>query len=159
MNTTRFTILGALAASLLLLTVPACDDKKADDKAEAKAKTKTEPKTEPKDEGAQEKDGEDKLEAKAEDAKPEVAEGGAEAAGEAPVGVPVCDEYLAKYAACINEHGPQDSRKQMNELLAKSAQRFKAQSAGPEKDSLEQACKAMLDAAKKTTKGWGCTYE
>ncbi len=161
MTASRFTIFGALAATLLM--VPACDDKKADAKSEAKTEDKAKP--EGKDDA---KTGDQKAEDKAavdggnadpEAAKPAEIEGGAEAAADTAIGVPVCDEYLAKYAACINEHGPEDSRKQLNELIAKSAQRFKTQSEGPEKDSLEQACKAMLDAAKKTTKDWGCTYE
>jgi len=156
MTATRFTFLGALAASLLM--VPACDDKKADTKTQDKAQAKPDGKDTPaEDKTAQDKPKAD--EAKPVDAKPDEAAGGAEAASDAPIGVAVCDEYLSKYAACINEHGPEDSRKQMNELLAKSALRFKTQSAGPERDSLEQACKAMLDAAKKTTKDWGCSYE
>lgn len=157
MNATRFTILGALAASLLM--VPACDDKKADDKTDAKAKK------DPKDDKADDKKAEGKEDAKA-DAKPEeakaaeaAAEGGAEAAAEAGIGVAVCDEYIAKYGACIKEHAPEAMRTQMTDALAKSAERFKTQSAGPEKDSLEQACTAALDAVKKTSKGWGCTYE
>lgn len=157
MNATRFTILGALAASLLM--VPACDDKKADGKTDAKAKT------DPKDDKADDKKAEDKddakAEAKPEDAKPAeaAAEGGAEAAAEASIGVAVCDEYITKYGACIKEHAPEAMRTQMTDALAKSAERFKTQSAGPEKDSLEQACTAALDAVKKTSKGWGCTYE
>ncbi len=43
--------------------------------------------------------------------------------------------------------------------LAKTVERYKTQSEGPEKDSLEQACTAALNAVKKTSKGWGCTYE
>ncbi len=89
----------------------------------------------------------------------EDAEDGAEAAADAEIGVPVCDEYIEKYGACIKEHAPENAREAMAEALAKSAERFSMQSAGPEKDSLGQACKAMLDAAKKTTKDWGCTYE
>ncbi len=71
----------------------------------------------------------------------------------------VCDEYLTKYGACIKEHAPEAMRTQMTEALAKNAERYKLQSEGPEKDSLEQACTAALDAVKKTSKGWGCTYE
>jgi hypothetical protein len=158
MNATRISILGALG---MLLATAACDDKKADPKADAKADAK---------EGS--KADADKPDAKAEakpaekpgtNAEPDAAEkkadepvAGAEAAA---VGVAVCDEYIAKYGKCIDEHGPETSRKQLKELLGKSAERFKTLAAGPEKDSLEQACTAAFDAVKKTSKNWGCTYE
>ncbi|MGH1343355.1 MAG: hypothetical protein ACRBN8_17475 [Nannocystales bacterium] len=166
MTATRFTIFGALAASLLM--VPACDDKKADGKpaAEATAKTDPEAKSGAKDAKADEKTPEDNAavagDAKPDEAKPADLDAGAEAAGgaaEDSIGVPVCDEYIEKYGACIEAHAPEASRKQAAELLAKSADRFRKQSVGPEKDSLAQSCKAALDAVKKTTKGWDCTYE
>ncbi len=48
---------------------------------------------------------------------------------------------------------------QLQDALAKSAERFKAQSEGPEKDALEVGCTAALDAVKKTSKNWGCSYD
>lgn len=165
MNATRFTILGALAASLLL--VPACDDKKAaaDDKKAADGKDKKDDAK--KDEAG--KDGAAKDDAKAgdaaeADAKPgdAAAEGGADTAvdGALPkIGVAVCDEYIEKYGKCIEDNAPDATKPQMKDALAKSAERFKKQSEGPEKDTLEQSCTAALEAVKKTSKGWGCTYD
>ncbi len=163
MNATRFSILGALAASLLLM--PACDDKKADGKSDAKAEAKADGKDAKKDDG---KADEAKADGKADEAKAETkdgaeaAEGGAEAAagGDNPeIGVKICDEYITKYGKCIDEHAPENMKTQMKDALAKSAERFKKQSEGPEKDSLDQACTAALEAVKKTSKGWGCTYD
>lgn len=162
MNATRFTILGALAASLLL--VPACDDKKAaaDDKKAADGKDKKDDakKDDAKKDDAKEGDAKEG-DAKEGDAKPEeaAAEGGAEAAAAEKIGVAVCDEYIEKYGKCIEEHAPDNMKTQMQDALAKSAERFKKQSEGPEKDTLEQSCTAALEAVKKTSKGWGCTYE
>lgn len=163
MNATRFTILGALAASLLL--VPACDDKKAaaDDKkaADGKKDEKDDAKKDDAKKDDAKKDDAKEGEAKEGDAKPEeaAAEGGAEAAAAEKIGVAVCDEYIEKYGKCIEEHAPDNMKTQMKDALAKSAERFKKQSDGPEKDTLEQSCTAALEAVKKTSKGWGCTYE
>jgi hypothetical protein len=163
MNATRFTILGALAASLLL--VPACDDKKAaaDDKKAADGKDKKDDakKDDAKKDDAK-KDDAKEGDAKEGEAKPAdaAAEGGAEAAGAAEtIGVAICDEYIEKYGKCIEDNAPDNMKTQMKDALAKSAERFKKQSEGPEKDTLEQSCTAALEAVKKTSKGWGCTYE
>lgn len=162
MNATRYSILGALAASLLLM--PACDDKKDAGKKDAA-------KTEGKKEDAKKEDAKDaKKDAKEADAEPakadaadEAASDGAEPAAEdgatEKIGVAICDEYIEKYGKCIDDNAPADKKAVMKDALAKSAERFKAQSEGPEKDSLEQACTAALEAVKKTSKGWGCTYD
>lgn len=162
MNATRFPILGALAASLLLM--PACDDKKPEGKSETKAEAL--PNEKPSEKPAENAD--TKAEAKAdtkapaEDApKPEGDEGAESAEGgdDLSVGVAICDEYIAKYSKCIEEKAPEENREGMRNMLTKTAERFRKQSEGPEKDSLEQGCKASLEAAKKTTKAWGCTYD
>ena len=159
MTATRISILGALA---VLLALPGCDDKKADAKADAK----TEAKADKKEDGKADKKDEAKADKK-EDAKAEpekagepAGDAGAEAAGgDVKIGVAVCDEYISKYGKCIDEHAPENVRQTLKDSLAKTAGRYKAQSEGPEKDSLEQSCTAALDAVKKTSKNWGCTYE
>lgn len=155
MHATRLTILGALAASLLLL--PACDD---DDHASGPRVVAKEDKKDAEKDGAK-KDDAQKDDAKKDDAKPEAvaAEGGAESAGAEEIGVAVCDEYIEKYGKCIEENAPDNVKTVMKDALAKNAERFKKQSEGPEKDTLEQSCTAALEAVKKTSKGWGCTYE
>ncbi|MEM6296811.1 MAG: hypothetical protein AAGA54_36430 [Myxococcota bacterium] len=157
-------LLGALTATALCIA--GCDDKPdpaAADKAEVKADAKAEPAADAK---AEAKAPEAAKNGPGEPAKPETAESAdaaepadAEPAGDAKVGVDVCDEYVAKYAKCIAEHAPEARKKAYEDGLAKTVERWQNQAKGPEKDSLQQACTAALDAVKKTSKNWGCTYD
>lgn len=151
-------ILGVLAA--LTLTVPACDgggeknaaDKKADDKkADAKADDKK----------AGDAKGDEKADAKADEKAADAPAGdekAADGAGE-KIGVALCDEYVEKYTKCIDTHAPEAAKKTLKDGISKKAAEWRELAAGPTKDTLEQACKGALDAVKKTSKGWGCTYE
>lgn len=166
MNATRFTMFGALAASLLML--PACDDKKDEGRTDAAAASKADAKdaqggvAKAEKAAAEAGGGAEAAAAEAKDGageEPAAPADGAEAAAAEAIGVAVCDEYIAKYGACIEERAPEDKREVLRGSLAKTVERYKTQSQGPEKDSLEQTCTAALNAVKQTSKGWGCTYE
>ncbi len=155
-------LLGALTAALLVVT--ACDDKAADGSAAAKPQAaKDAPAAEAKADAVAPEAAKDAPEAAKEAAPGDGAEAaaadGAAAPSDAKIGVDVCDEYVAKYAKCIAEHAPEARKKPYEEALAKTVERWQGQAKGPEKDSLQQACTAALDAVKKTSKNWGCTYD
>ncbi|MBX7084332.1 MAG: hypothetical protein K1X88_34315 [Nannocystaceae bacterium] len=83
---------------------------------------------------------------------------GGTAEGWPSVGVPECDEYITKYARCISDKLPESSRGAMLDAMKQAAEAWKEAAAGPAKDSLADACKAALDAARDATKAMGCVW-
>ena len=76
-------------------------------------------------------------------------------ADSAQTGIPECDEYLTKYARCIDEKFPVEQRQQMKQGLAQTAEAWKAAKdrAADIKTQMAAACKEALDAQKETC-GW-----
>jgi hypothetical protein len=74
------------------------------------------------------------------------------------IGIPECDEYLTRYAKCIEDKLPEAAKSQMNDAMAQTAKAWQEAAAGPAKDGLGPACKAALDAAKQATASMGCEW-
>jgi hypothetical protein len=73
--------------------------------------------------------------------------------------VPECDEYLEKYARCIEEKMPAAVRETSLDALRKSVDAWKQAASTPAgREALGTACKAALDAAAKAMKSFGCTF-
>ena len=75
------------------------------------------------------------------------------------IGVPECDDYIAKYEACVNSKVPEAMRatvKASLETTRKSWRDLAATAQG--KAGLAQACKAAHDAAKQSMGAYGCSW-
>jgi hypothetical protein len=74
------------------------------------------------------------------------------------VGVPECDNYIAKYTACVSGKVPEASRAQLQASLDQMRTAWKqAASTDAGKASLAQACTAANDAAKQSMTAFGCS--
>ncbi|MDT5059718.1 MAG: hypothetical protein QOH63_177 [Acidobacteriota bacterium] len=74
------------------------------------------------------------------------------------VGVPECDDYLAKYEACLSKV-PEAGRAQYQAAFAQVRKSWRDLAANPQtKASLAQACKMASDQAKNSMKTYGCEF-
>ena len=72
------------------------------------------------------------------------------------VGVPECDEFIAKYEACTDKV-PEAGRAQYKDALAKWRTSWKQLAANPAtKGTLAAACKQAADASAASWKAYGC---
>jgi len=89
---------------------------------------------------------------------------GAPAAAAAPAttadfGVPECDEYLAKYAACVDSKVPEGIRGTVRQQIDQTKAAWKQAAATPQgKAGLALGCKQAMDAAKAATAAYGCKW-
>ena len=75
------------------------------------------------------------------------------------IGVPECDDYIAKYEACIRSKVPETARASAESSLKMARENWKkaaenAQSRG----TLAAACKQASDAAAASMKAYGCSW-
>lgn len=140
------TILCALAFVGAVMT-SGCDKKKKAEPAKAEpAAAKTEPKKEePK-----------KEEPKKEEPKKD--EATTAAAGD-KIGVKECDDYLAKYMACVDSKVPEAARANMKKTFAMITAAWKKQ-AGTDagKKALAMGCSKAHEAAKKAMAAYKCEW-
>jgi hypothetical protein len=74
-------------------------------------------------------------------------------------GVEECDDYLAKYEACVNSKVPEAARATMKSSFEQTRAAWRKAAATPQgKAGLAQACKAARDAAKTSMAAYGCTF-
>lgn len=75
------------------------------------------------------------------------------------IGVPECDEYIAKYEACINSKVPENMRATFKSAFDSSRKAWRDAAATPQgKAGLATACKAAHDQAKTTLGSYGCSW-
>ena len=75
------------------------------------------------------------------------------------IGVPECDDYLAKYETCVSSKVPETARAQHEATLAQTRKSWRDLAANPQtKASLAQACKAATEAARTSMKSMGCEF-
>lgn len=75
------------------------------------------------------------------------------------IGVPECDEYIAKYEACINSKVPEAMRGTYKSAFDASRKAWRDAAATPAgKASLAQACKTAHDTAKTSLASYGCSW-
>ena len=75
------------------------------------------------------------------------------------IGIPECDDYIAKYESCVRGKVPEAARASMESSLKAARDNWKkaaenAQSRG----TLAAACKQASDAAAASMKAYGCTW-
>jgi hypothetical protein len=75
------------------------------------------------------------------------------------IGVPECDDYLAKYEACVSGKIPEAARAQYNSSLEQTRKSWRTLAANPQtKAGLVQACKAASESARQSMKSFGCDF-
>ena len=75
------------------------------------------------------------------------------------IGVAECDEFIAKYEACVNSKVPESARSMVKSNLDAMRKAWKDAAATPQgKAGLATGCKAALDQAKTTMGSYGCSW-
>ena len=75
------------------------------------------------------------------------------------IGVPECDDYLAKYETCVNGKVPEMARAQFNSAMKTTRDAWRKAAATPEgKAGLAAACKQATEMAKTSMKSYGCEF-
>lgn len=75
------------------------------------------------------------------------------------IGVPECDDYIAKYESCVRSKVPETMRAQLETSLKTARENWKkAAENASTKGTLAAACKQANDAAAASMKAWGCTF-
>lgn len=73
------------------------------------------------------------------------------------IGVTECDEFMSKYAACIDKM-PEAARKSMLDALQQMSESWKDVATGPGRSALASACKTADESSKKAFESMGCTW-
>ncbi|MCM2255454.1 MAG: hypothetical protein NDJ94_07250 [Vicinamibacteria bacterium] len=77
----------------------------------------------------------------------------------AEFGVPECDDYMARYLACIDSKVPEAARGMVRQQLDQTKAQWKQAASTPEgKQGLAMGCKAATDAARASMQAYGCTF-
>jgi hypothetical protein len=73
--------------------------------------------------------------------------------------VPECDDYLAKYEACVSGKIPEAARSQYNSSLEQTRKSWRTLAANPQtKAALAQTCKSATESARQSLKSFGCDF-
>lgn len=74
------------------------------------------------------------------------------------IGIAACDDYLDKYAACVADKVPAETRDVLKTSLEQTRDAWRsALSSGTSRSDLEAACKTMHDSARAAMGAYGCT--
>lgn len=75
------------------------------------------------------------------------------------IGVPECDDYIAKYEACVSGKVPAAARAQYESSLAQMRKSWRDLAANPQtRAGLAQACKTATESARQSMKPMGCEF-
>lgn len=75
------------------------------------------------------------------------------------IGVPECDEYIAKYEACVDKHVPENMKATMKTTFDQSRKAWKAAAATPQgKTTLGTTCKQAMETAKQSMAAYKCDF-
>ena len=75
------------------------------------------------------------------------------------VGVPECDNYLDRYAACVEHKAPASARPAMEKNLAATRDAWRrAATTDGAREQLEKACKMARAAATRAMGAFGCKW-
>lgn len=84
----------------------------------------------------------------------------AAAAAPGGVGIPACDEYLAKYTRCAESRMPEAARATIRSTLAQMRSAWSQAAASPGgREALENACRVALNATRQATASFGCDWD
>jgi hypothetical protein len=80
-------------------------------------------------------------------------------AAEPVTGVPVCDEFLAKFQACIADHVPEPQQAPLRMALEAHREAWKgASTTVAQKAGLAATCRHVAEVTKQKTAGFGCKW-
>ena len=75
------------------------------------------------------------------------------------IGVPECDDYIAKYEACVNGKVPEMARAQFNSTMKTLRDSWRKAAATTEgKAGLAAGCKQATEQARTSMKAYGCDF-
>jgi hypothetical protein len=75
------------------------------------------------------------------------------------IGIPECDEFVAKYETCIAEHVPEAKRREYRENLAAWSNAWRQQVVNTTaKEVVAAACKRHLVQSREAMKPFGCEF-
>ena len=75
------------------------------------------------------------------------------------LGVPECDDYIAKYEACVNGKVPELARAQFKASLKALRDSWRQAASTPQgKAGLAAGCKQATEQAKTAMKSYGCAF-
>ena len=81
------------------------------------------------------------------------------AAASEKIGVPECDDFIAKYEACVSDKVPEASRAQFNTSITEWRKSWKQLAANPAtKGTLTAACKQAAESARSSMKSYNCSF-
>jgi uncharacterized protein (DUF305 family) len=75
------------------------------------------------------------------------------------IGVPECDDFIAKYEACVSGKVPEIARAQFQTMLKTWRTEWKKAADNPQtKAALAQGCKMSAEQANASMKAYGCSF-
>jgi hypothetical protein len=75
------------------------------------------------------------------------------------IGVPECDDYIAKYESCVRGKVPETMRAQLESSLKTARENWKKAAENTlTRGTLAAACKQANDAAAASMKAYGCNF-
>ena len=83
---------------------------------------------------------------------------GATAGSSEKIGIPECDDFIAKYNACISDHVPAAKKAEYKENIDAFARTWKQLMANSDKSTVAAACKRHSEMARENMKSFGCEF-
>jgi hypothetical protein len=75
------------------------------------------------------------------------------------IGVAECDDFIAKYDACVTSKVPEAQRAQYKSSLDQWRNSWRTLAANPQtKATLAQACKTIVEQSRTSMKSYGCDF-
>ena len=75
------------------------------------------------------------------------------------IGIPECDDFIAKYEACVTSKVPEMARAQYQSALKQWKESWKKQAENPQtKGALAAACKQSAETQSAAMKTFGCAW-
>ena len=75
------------------------------------------------------------------------------------IGIPECDEFIAKYETCISDHIPEAKKRQYRENLAAWSRAWRQQMVNTTaKETVAAACKRHIILSREAMKPFGCEF-
>ena len=74
------------------------------------------------------------------------------------IGIPECDDFIAKYNACISDHVPEAKKGEYKENIDAFARTWKQLMTNSDQKTVAAACKRHSDLARENMKPFGCEF-
>jgi hypothetical protein len=80
-------------------------------------------------------------------------------AQEQPVGIPVCDNFIASYQTCVSTQVPEAQRPMFAGHVAQWRTSWRQLADNPQtRATLEQVCRQQIDAMRQSLQAYGCRF-